>query len=366
MMKLPFRSIALACVVGVVLLGAAYLEFRLRDLSPQGSRMLVVARGTSAIDILESAGRDAFTPAWLAWLFARMHLGPPSFKAGVYDLLPGTSLHDVLAAMHADRGRKLYWQLVEGQTLTQVRQSLAELPFVQSEVARLGDPELLARLQDQVDRAGTLSGGMAQGRGREVFGAQQGINFLEGVFFPDRYRYVPGMSDLELLALARKRQLAFLAEVWSRRPEDYPLHSAGELLTLASLIEKETGRAQDRQRVAAVFLNRIQRGMRLQSDPTVIYGRSSDPLAPITRTDLRTDHPFNTYTRYGLPPTPIAIPGKAALEAAIQPSAERSLYFVARGDGSSEFSESLQAHNAAVQRYLRSPQRSAADAGRRS
>jgi UPF0755 protein len=365
-MKRPLRAAAIGLLTATLLLGLGFLEFRVRDLSPYGPRELVVERGTRAISVLERAGPNSLAPSWLLWCFARLQFGSLGIKAGVYDLAPGGSLHDLLRAMQRDSGRKLYWQAIEGQNLSQLRQSLAELPYLRRESANLSDAVLLERLREQGegDLAG-VRGARDAGLNTTEFGHK--LDYLEGLFYPDSYRYVPGMSDVELLAAARKRQLLLLAEVWSRRPMDYPLHSAGELLTLASLIEKETGRAEDRQRVAAVFLNRIRLGMRLQSDPTVIYGRiNRDPLAPVTRSDLQLDHPFNTYTRYGLPPTPIAIPGKAALEAAIDPTMERSLYFVARGDGSSEFSETLQAHNAAVQRYLRGPQRNTLEAGRRS
>jgi len=366
-MKRLLRAAAIALLTATLLPGLGYLEFRFRDLSPHGQRELVVERGTSAISVLDRAGRHSLAPSWLLWCFARLEFGSLGIKAGVYDLAPGGSLHDLLQTMQRDSGRKLYWQAIEGQNLSQLRQSLAALPYLRRESANLSDAVLLERLRGQEEGGSSASGRGGRDAGAKANELGHKFDYLEGLFYPDRYRYVPGMSDVELLAAARKRQLLLLAEVWSRRPLDYPLYSAGELLTLASLIEKETGKAQDRQRVAAVFLNRIRLGMRLQSDPTVIYGRTNrDPLAPITRSDLQADHPFNTYTRYGLPPTPIAIPGKAALEAAIDPTVERSLYFVARGDGSSEFSETLQAHNAAVQRYLRGTQRNTTEPGRRS
>ena len=363
-----FRPLfSIVFVLGVLLIAAAYLEFRFRDLAPRTQRTLVVERGMRSIDIVEHAQSRALAPARLSWVFARMHFGSSAFKAGVYDLLPGSSLYQLLLAMQSDQGRKLYWQVLEGQTLDQVRLGVHGLPFLRKEVEALSTPELLERLRAHSEGAAPTPHGEAeQADTLRRFVETHRLDFLEGLLYPDRYRYVPGMTDLELLASARKRQLLLLAQTWDRRPEDYPLHSARDLLALASLIEKETGRAEDRQRVAAVFLNRIRLGMRLQSDPTVIYGQSQrDPRAPITRSELKTDHPFNTYTRFGLPPTPIAIPGVASLDAAVTPSAERSLYFVARGDGSSEFSETLKAHNAAVERYLRAPKRSANDVGQR-
>ena len=176
---------------------------------------------------------------------------------------------------------------------------------------------------------------------------------LEGRFFPDSYRYVAGTSALALLAQAGKRMDEALAKAWAGRDPDLPLESPGDLLTLASLIEKETGFAPDRPRVSRVFHNRLSEGMRLQTDVSVIYGLGAAFNGDLTRADLRRDTPYNSYRRAGLPPTPIAFPGAAALNAAAHPESGAWRYFVARGDGSSVFSVTLGDHERAVDRYQR-------------
>ncbi len=183
---------------------------------------------------------------------------------------------------------------------------------------------------------------------------------LEGRFFPDSYRYVAGTSALTLLAQAAARMDEALGKVWEGRDQDLPLSTPGELLTLASLIEKETGFAPDRPRVSRVFHNRLREGMRLQTDVSVIYGLGPAFDGDLTRADLRLDTPYNSYRRAGLPPTPIAFPGAAALSAAAHPEPGAWRYFVARGDGTSVFSVTLADHERAVDRY----QRQAAAKGR--
>jgi len=175
----------------------------------------------------------------------------------------------------------------------------------------------------------------------------------EGRFYPDTYTYTKGSSDLALLARALRAMDHHLDEAWQRRSADSPLKTKADLLTLASIVEKETGRNNDRPMIAAVFTNRLRIGMLLQTDPTVIYGLGDKFDGNLRRRDLQTDTPWNTYTRAGLPPTPIAMPGKASLLAAAQPAQSRALYFVARGDGSSQFSDNLDAHNRAVNQYQR-------------
>jgi UPF0755 protein len=175
----------------------------------------------------------------------------------------------------------------------------------------------------------------------------------EGRFFPDTYRYAKGSSDLVLLQSALKAMDAQLAQAWEARAPQSPLKSVDELLTLASIVEKETGVEADRGPVAAVFHNRLRIGMRLQTDPSVIYGLGDAFDGNLRKADLLHDTPYNTYTRPGLPPTPIAMPGRSSLQAAAVPPSSSALYFVAKGDGSSQFSATLEEHNRAVNRYQR-------------
>ena len=330
------RRIFLVIAAACILLGLSFLEFRMRQLTaPSESKgELVVERGLGLKQAIDRVMPNAISPSGLLWLWARLHLGAQSIKAGVYPLEANMRLPSLLHRMAEDKGKPLLWQVREGQTLQQLRRQLAELPHLQHQSKDWPEAQLLQMLQMRLSKS--LS-----------------ANSLEGLFFADTYRYVPGMSDLELLALACQRQLQFLSAVWEQRPASFPLASPQELLVLASLVEMETGLDQDRARVAAVFLNRLRLGMRLQSDPTVIYGMDSIVRPKLSRKDLQTDHPHNTYTRFGLPPTPIGIPSKAALLASIKPSQETSLYFVAKGDGSSEFSETLAQHNSAVDRFIR-------------
>jgi UPF0755 protein len=175
----------------------------------------------------------------------------------------------------------------------------------------------------------------------------------EGLFFPDTYLFHKGSSDLDVLRRAYKAMQLRLAAAWERRDTTVPLKTPYELLILASIVEKETGLPADRPQVAAVFANRLRRGMLLQTDPTVIYGLGERFDGNLRKVDLQTDTPWNTYTRAGLPPTPIAMPGLASLQAAATPPPSDKLYFVARGDGSSVFSASLDQHNNAVNKFQR-------------
>jgi len=173
----------------------------------------------------------------------------------------------------------------------------------------------------------------------------------EGLFFPDTYAFASGSSDLAIFRQAYQAMQQHLQGAWAAREPDLPLQSPYQALILASIVEKETGAASDRPMIAGVFVNRLRRGMRLQTDPTVIYGVGQNFDGNLRKKDLLTDHPYNTYTRGGLTPTPIALPGSDALQAALHPAQTDALYFVARGDGSSHFSSSLTEHNQAVNQY---------------
>ena len=185
----------------------------------------------------------------------------------------------------------------------------------------------------------------------------------EGRFFPATYDYLADSSDLELLRRAARRMDAVLAEEWSRRQFGLPLEDPDEALVLASIVEKETGHDPERPDIAGVFVRRLEKGMRLQTDPTVIYGLGEAYEPPLTRADLREPTPWNTYVHHGLPPTPIALPGRASIRATLNPRESDALYFVARGDGTSHFSATLEEHNSAVWRYLRSGRVPAHDNG---
>ena len=249
-------------------------------------------------------------------------------KAGNYEIPPGTTPYTLLQKLVQGEESLQVLTLVEGWNFRQVRAALAREDGIKHDSAALSDADLMARLE----RPGVAP---------------------EGRFFPDTYTYAKGSSDLAVLRRALHAMDRRLEAAWSQRASDTPLKSADEALVLASIVEKETGRASDRALIAGVFANRLRIGMLLQTDPTVIYGLGDKFDGNLRKRDLQTDTPWNTYTRSGLPPTPIAMPGKAALLAAVQPEPTKALYFVAKGDGTSHFSASLGEHNRAVNRYQR-------------
>ena len=268
------------------------------------------------------------SPRLYAFL-ARRAGGALRIRAGEYEVLPGTSPAMLLQQFVEGRVRLHPALIVDGRTFREALAALHELPALVPTVADPADPELMARLG---------ASGVA----------------AEGQFYPDTYLVPKGSSDFEVLKLAHARLVAELDAAWRARRADLPLATPYELLILASLVEKETAAADERPHIAAVFVNRLRRGMRLQTDPTVIYGLGAGYDGHIHRRDLQADNPYNTYTRDGLPPTPIALVGRAALAAAARPVDSDDLYFVATGtgDGRHRFSTSLEAHNAAVGRYL--------------
>jgi UPF0755 protein len=218
--------------------------------------------------------------------------------------------------------------LVEGWTFKQFRQALAKADNLKLTTQNLSDQDIMAQL----------------GRPDQ---------HPEGRFYPDTYTYAKGATDLSVMKRALKSMDQHLNQIWSQQKIRTTIKSPDELLILASIVEKETGRASDRPLISAVFHNRLKIGMRLQTDPTVIYGMGSAFDGNLRKADLKTDTPYNTYTRAGLPPTPIAMPGKAAMLASIEPANSNALYFVAKGDGTSHFSQSLNEHNQAVNKYQR-------------
>jgi UPF0755 protein len=300
----------------------------------------LVPVGQAAVDVTihngDSAERAArrivqagvVTPPWLLHAWLRLSGEARQIKAGSYEIEPGTTPQHLLRKLVDGEQALLAVTIPEGWTFSQMRAALAAAPHLKPDTQRLSGADLMNLL----GRAGVHP---------------------EGRFFPDTYRYGKHSSDEAVYRAALQAMDRQLAAAWAQRSPNLPLKSADEALTLASIVEKETGRDSDRGEIAGVFANRLRIGMRLQTDPTVIYGVGSGFDGNLTRAHLQTDTPYNTYTRGGLPPTPIALPGRASLMAAVQPSATAALYFVARGDGSSAFSATLAEHNRAVDRYQR-------------
>lgn len=268
------------------------------------------------------------TSPWMLYQWFRASGDARRIRAGSYELSPGVSPRDLLAKMVQGDEAFERVRLIEGWTFRQFRAELARAPHLKPVTAQMTEAQLMTALG--------RSGQAAEGR-----------------FFPDTYVYSRGVSDLTVLKRAAEALQRRLDAVWAERAPGLPLKTPDEALILASIVEKETGRPADRGRIAGVFINRLRIGMPLQTDPTVIYGLGEAFDGNLRKRDLLADTPYNTYTRNGLPPTPIAMPGIAALRAAMQPEATRALYFVARGDGSSAFSDDLAAHNRAVNQYQR-------------
>ena len=251
-------------------------------------------------------------------------------RAGSYLIAPGATPRTLLEKMVRGDEELESVHVIDGWTIKQMRAALAAAPGLKNTTAGMTDDALMAAI------------------------GAPGVK-AEGRFFPDTYVYSRGVKDVLVLKRAHDALERQLQAAWALRAADTPLKSADEALALASVVEKETGAASDRGKVAAVFSNRLRLGMPLQSDPTVIYGMGAAYDGNIHKADLQTDTPYNSYTRTGLPPTPIALPGRDALRAAVRPDASKALYFVSRGDGTSVFSETLNAHNAAVNQYIRGP-----------
>jgi UPF0755 protein len=250
-------------------------------------------------------------------------------KAGRYRIAPGQTPLSILRQLTEGRVVLEQVTIIEGWTFAQMRDELEHHSSIQSTLAGRSDGDVMLALQNP------------------------GLS-AEGRFAPDTYSFAPGTTDLQLLRMAFEAQRHVLEDAWNSRQPDLPLNTMDEALVLASIVEKETGLASERARVAGVFINRLRKGMRLQSDPTVIYGIRDHYDGNIRKRDLTTDTPYNTYTREGLPPTPIALPGRDSIVATLHPEKTDAIFFVATGDGSGGhyFSATVSEHNQAVQRYL--------------
>ena len=325
--------IVLLLLAAAVAAGAAWWLNQPLPLSAE-SVELSIELGTSPRDIAQAwvqAGVQA--PPLLLYQWFRWSGQSRKIRAGSYEINAGTTPIKLLDKMVRGDETLSTVRLIEGWTFRQFRAELAKADALKPTTAALSDEEVMAALG---------APGVAP----------------EGRFHPDTYAYSKGSSDLAVLKRAHHAMQKRIDTVWLERAADTPLRSADDALVLASIVEKETGAPADRGRVAGVFVNRLRIGMPLQTDPTVIYGLGAAFNGNLRKRDLLADTPFNTYTRSGLPPTPIAMPGNAALLAAVRPDATKALYFVARGDGSSEFSETLADHNRAVTLYQRGGQRS--------
>ncbi len=332
------RDKRLARRLGVGLLGLLILviwvhaDYRFSIETPlpisQPTRLVVKkGQGVSALAHDLRARHLLAEPLWLRVLAFSRGAGQ-SLKYGEYVIPVGVTVRGLLDLLVSGKTRQLPVTIVEGWTFAQMRETLASHPLLRQTVAGKSAGDIMA-----------LLGAPGQ--------------LPEGQFFPDTYFTSFNTADLDIFMRAYRKMQTVLAEEWQARAPNLPFNSPYEALIMASIVEKETGRAEERPAIAGVFIRRLQQGMRLQTDPTVIYGMGELYQGNLRKEDLRRDTPHNTYTRAGLPPTPIALPGRAALHAALHPEAGTSLYFVARGDGSHVFSTTLDEHNRAVEQFQR-------------
>ena len=333
MVRVFTRLLVFVLLAGGLVLGAAawWLHKPIVLNLAAGSTVLdlEVEPGTRAAQVAQAAVvSGAQANLQLLQLWFRVSGQGRAIKAGSYEITPGTTPRSLLSMLvRGDQTLKSI-TLVEGWNFSQVRAALQKAELLAPESIGLQPEKIMEKL------------------------GKPGIH-PEGRFFPDTYTYAKGSSDMAVLKRAAKAMDKRLDVAWALRSPDTPLKSPDEALILASIIEKETGKPTDRAQIAGVFTNRLRIGMLLQTDPSVIYGMGDKFDGNIRKRDLQLDTPYNTYTRGGLPPTPIAMPGKAALLAAVQPAPTKALYFVAKGDGTSQFSATLDDHNRAVNKYIR-------------
>lgn len=323
--------VAAALILAGGVAGAAYVYQKLSGLEEplviDEPRFIEIERGTSFTAMArELERRDLLDSAFWLRVRGRIDPGLTGIQSGYYRIDPGMSILALVQQMV--RGDTHTWsvRLPEGWTFSRIREHLGRQEHLAQTLEGLSGREIMEKLgHDDMHP--------------------------EGWFFPATYEYHKGDTDLDVLRQAHRRMQETVSRAWSSRADDLPLESEYQALILASIIERETPLSEEKPRIAGVFIRRLEQGMRLQTDPTVIYGMGERYEGRIGSADLREETPYNTYRVDGLPPTPIGMPGEAAIEAAVNPAEGDSLYFVARGDGSHQFSDTLEEHNEAVRRY---------------
>lgn len=327
MSRLIFRVLLIGLAAAIALAGWLY-HFTGQPLTlPSASHDLVIEHGSSLRSISQQlVDEKLLAEPWSFMLLVRFSGKAAALQAGNYRLQQGMTPMDLYRMITAGDTVQSSITLIEGWNFRQIREALNRHESIRHLSMPMSDAEILQRI-----------------------GA--GETHPEGLFFPDSYFFGSGISDLDILQRAYQTMQVKLNRAWQGRDHELPYRTPYEALIMASIIEKETGRADERTMISRVFLNRLKYGMRLQTDPTVIYGLGEKFDGNLRKRDLLADTPYNTYTRDGLPPTPIAMPGLAAIEAALHPARGSALYFVGKGDGSHAFSATLSEHNRAVARY---------------
>jgi UPF0755 protein len=324
-----FLYVVLPLIVAVAFaMGAVYYWVNQPLSLPSPKIDLLVPKGATPASIASQINQAGVTLNPGAFvLMARLTELDTKIKAGGYQLVQGDSPLRILRRMAQGDVTSRQITIVEGWNLRQIRAALAQHTDIKQSLQGLSDKELLTQLSLDAP-------------------------YAEGLFFPDTYIFPIGTTDLEILQRAARAQQLILNKAWAARQDDLPLRSAYQALILASIVEKETGKASDRARIAGVFINRLRLNMPLQTDPTVIYGMGEAFDGRIRKKDLQTDHAWNTYTRGGLPVSPISSVGVASLQAALNPEKHEFLYFVSKGDGNSAFARTLPEHNKNVSKYI--------------
>lgn len=327
--KLLIWAIVLFLCLGAAASWAFYRWIDTPILNEQGSIEFTIKSGSnirSAARQLNSAGIPI--QPYLFELLARVQGKAGNLKAGSFELNSTETPRELLQKLVEGKFSLTSLGIIEGWSFKQMRNAINAHPQIRHDTITMSDRELMKAIGSEFEHP-------------------------EGLFFPDTYRFAKNSSDVQVYQLAHQAMLTRLDEVWKKRAENLPYKTPYQALVMASIVEKETGQASERGMIASVFVNRLRVGMLLQTDPTVIYGMGDQFKGNIRKRDLTTDTPYNTYTRAGLPPTPIALPGLDSLKAALNPEPSNAYYFVARGNGTSQFSENLSDHNKAVNKYQR-------------
>ena len=327
MMKSIKTWLLLACVV-LIGLGAwlAYYAVTPLKLAPSSQEIVIQPKSGLKSIANQLVAQGVIQEPWRFIVLAKLLNKESTLQAGNYTLNKNVSPYQLLLSLNNGKATQGSITFIEGRTFAQMREKMARNDALKQTVSPLSETEILKLVGSNRSKA-------------------------EGLFFPDTFYFDRNTADTVILQRSYDAMQSKLEAAWQKRAPNLPYKNSYEALIMASIVEKETGKASERAMIAGVFINRLRIGMRLQTDPTVIYGMGDEYKGNIRKKDLQKDTPYNTYTRDGLPPTPIAMPGLAAIEAALHPEATKALYFVGKGDGSHAFSSSLQEHNRAVVKY---------------
>ena len=327
MMKSIKTWLLLACVV-LIGIGAwlAYYAVTPLKLAPSSQEIVIQPKSGLKSIANQLVAQGVIQEPWRFIVLAKLLNKESTLQAGNYTLNKNVSPYQLLLSLNNGKATQGSITFIEGRTFAQMREKMARNDALKQTVSTLSETEILKLVGSNRSKA-------------------------EGLFFPDTFYFDRNTADTVILQRSYDAMQSKLEAAWQKRAPNLPYKNSHEALIMASIVEKETGKASERAMIAGVFINRLRIGMRLQTDPTVIYGMGDEYKGNIRKKDLQKDTPYNTYTRDGLPPTPIAMPGLAAIEAALHPEETKALYFVGKGDGSHAFSSSLQEHNRAVVKY---------------